>query len=149
MRHQPAQGVTGGVAAVIDRAMSQLGVQYAWGGGTAAGPSRGVRDGGVADSYGDFRRIGFDCSGLMVYAFGGSGVALPHYSGYQYTSGRQVPVGQRRPGDMLFYAENGRIGHVTLYVGGGRMIEAPYSGSAVRVVPVRTAGLMPYATRML
>ncbi|MBN9102061.1 MAG: C40 family peptidase [Pseudonocardia sp.] len=140
---------SGSVATVIDRAMSQLGVQYAWGGGTRSGPSRGIRDGGVADSYGDYNRIGFDCSGLMIYAFGGVGISLPHYSGYQYTSGQQVPVSQRRPGDMLFYAEGGAIGHVALYIGDGRMIEAPYSGSAVRVVPMRYGGLMPYVTRML
>ncbi len=140
---------SGAVATVIDRAMSQLGVQYAWGGGTRSGPSRGIRDGGVADSYGDYNRIGFDCSGLMIYAFGAVGISLPHYSGYQYTSGQQVPVSQRQPGDMLFYSEGGAIGHVALYVGGGQMIEAPYSGSAVRVVPMRYGGLMPYVTRML
>jgi cell wall-associated NlpC family hydrolase len=140
---------SGSVATVIDRAMSQLGVQYAWGGGTRSGPSRGIRDGGVADSYGDYNRIGFDCSGLMIYAFAGAGVSLPHYSGYQYTSGRQVPVSDRQPGDMLFYATDGTIGHVALYIGNGQMIEAPYSGSEVRIAAVRTNGLMPYATRMI
>ncbi len=139
----------GAVRSVIDRAMSQLGVQYAWGGGNGGGPTRGVRDGGIADAFGDYRRVGFDCSGLMIYAFAGAGVSLPHYSGYQYTSGRQVPVAARQPGDMLFYAEDGAIGHVALYVGNGMMIEAPYSGSAVRLVPMRTAGLMPFVTRML
>ncbi len=139
----------GAVRRVIDRAMSQLGVQYAWGGGNGRGPTMGVRDGGIADAFGDYRRVGFDCSGLMIYAFAGAGVSLPHYSGYQYTSGRQVPVGARQPGDMLFYADGGAIGHVALYVGNGMMIEAPYSGSAVRLVPMRTAGLMPNVTRML
>lgn len=139
----------GAVRGVIDRAMSQLGVQYAWGGGNGRGPTLGVRDGGVADAFGDYRRVGFDCSGLMIYAFAGAGVALPHYSGYQYTSGRQVPIGARQPGDMLFFANDGVIGHVALYVGNGMMIEAPYSGSAVRLVPMRTAGLMPFATRMI
>jgi cell wall-associated NlpC family hydrolase len=139
----------GAVRGVIDRAMSQLGVQYAWGGGNGRGPTMGVRDGGVADAFGDYRRVGFDCSGLMIYAFAGAGVSLPHYSGYQYTSGRQVPVGARQAGDMLFYADGGVIGHVALYVGNGMMIEAPYSGAAVRLVPMRTAGLMPFVTRML
>ncbi len=139
----------GAVGAVIDRAMSVLGTQYAWGGGNGAGPTRGVRDGGVADSFGDYRRVGFDCSGLMIYAFAAAGVPLPHYSGYQYTSGRQVPVSQRRAGDMLFYSDGDRIVHVAMYLGGGRMIEAPYSGSEVRIAAVRSGGLMPYATRML
>jgi peptidoglycan DL-endopeptidase RipA len=140
---------TGAVSDVIDRALSVLGVQYAWGGGNQSGPTRGIRDGGVADRFGDYRRIGFDCSGLMIYAFAAAGISLPHYSGYQYTSGRQVPVSQRRPGDMLFYTNGNRIVHVTMYLGNGRMVEAPHSGSRVRVAPVRTGGLMPYATRML
>ena len=55
----------------------------------------------------------------------------------------------RQPGDMLFFANDGVIGHVALYVGNGMMIEAPYSGAAVRLVPMRTAGLMPFVTRML
>jgi cell wall-associated NlpC family hydrolase len=139
----------GAVRRVIDRAMAQLGVQYAWGGGNGRGPTLGVRDGGVADAFGDYRRVGFDCSGLMIYAFAGAGVSLPHYSGYQYTSGRQVPLAARQSGDMLFYAEGGSIGHVALYVGNGMMIEAPYSGAAVRLVPMRTAGLMPFVTRVL
>ena len=144
----PVRGA-GAVRTVIDRAMSQLGVQYAWGGGNGRGPTRGVRDGGIADAFGDFRRVGFDCSGLMIYAFAGVGVPLPHYSGYQYTSGRQVPIAARQPGDMLFYADGGVIGHVALYVGNGMMIEAPYSGSAVRLVPMRFGGVMPYVTRMI
>ena len=146
---QVVQRGTGAVRSVIDRAMSQLGVQYAWGGGNGRGPTLGVRDGGIADAFGDYRRVGFDCSGLMIYAFAAAGVALPHYSGYQYTAGRQVPIGARQPGDMLFYAEDGSIGHVALYVGNGMMVEAPYSGAAVRLVPMRTAGLMPFVTRML
>ena len=84
----------GAVRGVIDRAMSQLGVQYAWGGGNGRGPTLGVRDGGVADAFGDYRRVGFDCSGLMIYAFAGAGVALPHYSGYQYTV-RSAGAGRR------------------------------------------------------
>ena len=144
----PVRG-SGAVRTVIDRAMSQLGVQYAWGGGTGGGPSLGVRDGGIADAFRDYQRVGFDCSGLMIYAFAGVGVSLPHYSGYQYTSGRQVPVSARQPGDMLFYDEGGSIGHVALYVGNGMMIEAPYSGAAVRLVPLRFDGLMPNVTRMV
>lgn len=142
-------GGTGTVAMVIDRALSQLGVIYAWGGGTAAGPSRGIRDGGVADSFGDFRKVGFDCSGLMIYAFAAAGISLPHYSGYQYNSGRKVPLAQRQPGDMLFWANNGRIHHVALYIGNGRMVEAPQSGTRVRVAAVRPAGLLPFVARLL
>jgi cell wall-associated NlpC family hydrolase len=140
----------GRAAAVIARAMAELGMPYAWGGGTPSGPSRGISDGGGdADYYGDFNKIGFDCSGLMVYAFAGVGVYLPHYSGYQYYAGQHVPLSQMAPGDMLFYGNPSDIHHVTMYIGGGRMIEAPYSGAYVRVVPVRWGEIMPYATRVL
>jgi len=142
--------VAGGVQGVIDRAVSQIGVTYAWGGGNAKGPSRGIRDGGVADEFGDYRKTGFDCSGLMLYAFGALGVGLPHYSGYQYNAGKKVPISQVRPGDMLFWADGGNIHHVALFIGNGKMVEAPYSGGAVRIVPVRYGdGLMPYATRLV
>ncbi|AHH96345.1 NlpC/P60 family protein [Kutzneria albida] len=135
---------------VVQRAMAQLGITYAWGGGTPSGPSRGISDGGGdADYFGDYNRIGFDCSGLMVYAFAGVGIYLPHYSGYQYYAGQHVPLSQMAPGDMLFYGNPSNIHHVTMYVGGGQMIEAPYSGGVVRVVPVRWGEIMPYATRML
>lgn len=145
---RPASGATGSIVErAIARAMSQLGMPYAWGGGNASGPTRGIRDGGVADYYGDFRKIGFDCSGLMIYAYGGS-VALPHYSGYQYTAGRHVPLSQMRRGDLLFYGVSG-IHHVALYLGNGMMIEAPESGMVVRVTPVRYGDILPYATRLV
>ncbi|MGQ4616200.1 NlpC/P60 family protein [Nocardia sp. R7R-8] len=133
---------------VVDRAMSQLGVTYAWGGGDEDGPTRGIRDGGVADSYGDFDKVGFDCSGLMVYAFAGVGVSLPHYSGYQYNAGTRVPVGDRERGDMLFWGPNGSR-HVALYLGDGKMVEAPESGDVVKVSPVRESGIMPFAVRIV
>ncbi|MFD4638617.1 NlpC/P60 family protein [Lentzea sp. NPDC058436] len=136
------------VQTVINRALAQRGVIYAWGGGNYNGPTYGVRDGGVADSFGDFRKIGFDCSGLMMYAFAGAGVYLPHYSGYQYNSGRKVPLSQMAPGDMIFWGPGGGT-HVALYLGGGMMVEAPHSGAVVRISPVRYGGIMPYVTRML
>ncbi|WP_112229645.1 NlpC/P60 family protein [Lentzea atacamensis] len=136
------------VQTVISRALSQRGVIYAWGGGNYYGPTYGVRDGGVADSFGDYRKIGFDCSGLMMYAFAGVGVYLPHYSGYQYNSGRKVPLSQMAPGDMIFWGPGGGT-HVALYLGGGMMVEAPHSGAVVRISPVRYGGIMPFVTRML
>ncbi|MBF6209794.1 C40 family peptidase [Nocardia puris] len=136
------------VEIVVDRAMSQLGVQYAWGGGDEDGPTLGIRDGGVADSHGDYNKIGFDCSGLMLYAFAGIGVSLPHYSGYQYNAGTRVPVGERMRGDMLFWGPGGSQ-HVALYLGNGKMVEAPQSGDVVKVSPVRESGIMPYAVRIV
>lgn len=145
-----ARAVAVDVGSVINRAMAQLGVRYSWGGGNGAGPTIGVRDGGVADAYGDFRKVGFDCSGLMIYAFSRAlGYSLPHYSGFQYNSGRKIPLAQKRPGDMLFWGTAGDIHHVALYIGGEQMIEAPYSGAAVRVTSVRYTEIMPYAVRVL
>jgi cell wall-associated NlpC family hydrolase len=144
---------SGAVAAVIRRAMSELGVPYSWGGGNAHGPTLGIHDGGVADEYHDYDIVGFDCSGLMVYAFAAAGVSLPHFSGYQYTAGQHVPLSQIQPGDMLFYSSNGSssgIHHVTLYIGNGQMIEAYASGTTIRITPVRYyGGIMSYATRVL
>jgi peptidoglycan DL-endopeptidase RipA len=144
-----AEPGSGSVKTVIDRAVSQVGVPYAWGGGDANGPTLGIRDGGVADSYGDYNKIGFDCSGLMIYAFAGVGIELPHYSGYQHDAGRKVPLSEKQPGDMLFWATGGRIHHVALYIGSEQMVEAPYSGSHVRVTAVRYGDIVPQVTRLL
>jgi cell wall-associated NlpC family hydrolase len=153
-RAQPAPVVDAraGVLAstVISRAMAQRGVRYSWGGGDAHGATPGIRDGGIADRYGDYRTAGFDCSGLMIYAFAPVlGYSLPHYSGAQYDAGRKVPMAKKRPGDMLFWSLGGEIHHVALYLGNEQMIEAPYSGGAVRVTAVRYNGIQPYAVRML
>lgn len=136
------------VEIVVNRALSQLGVTYAWGGGDVNGPTQGIRDGGVADSYGDYRKVGFDCSGLMIYAFAGVGIELPHYTGYQYTSGPHFPLSQMRRGDMIFYGPNASQ-HVALYLGDNKMVEAPQSGSVVKVSPLRTSGAMPNVVRLL
>nr|WP_308188530.1 NlpC/P60 family protein [Nocardia spumae] len=136
------------IETVVDRAMSQLGVTYSWGGGDEDGPTKGIHDGGVADSYGDYDKVGFDCSGLMIYAFAGVGISLPHYSGYQYTMGTRVDVDERERGDMLFWGSNGSE-HVALYLGDGKMIEAPESGDVVKISPVREGGIMPYAVRLI
>jgi cell wall-associated NlpC family hydrolase len=125
---------------VIRRAMSQRGVPYSWGGGNAAGPSRGIDSGAGT--------VGFDCSGLMLYAFAGVGIKLDHYSGSQYNAGRKVPSSQMRRGDMLFWGPNASQ-HVALYLGDGQMLEAPYTGSVVKVSPVRSSGMTPYATRLI
>ncbi len=136
------------IETVIDRAMSQLGVRYSWGGGDANGPTFGIRDGGVADSFGDFENVGFDCSGIMMYAFAGVGISLPHYSGYQYTAGRQVPASQMKRGDLIFYGPNASQ-HEALYLGNNQMLEAPQSGDMVKVSPVRWDGMVPNVTRLL
>lgn len=125
---------------VIKRAMSQIGVPYSWGGGNAAGKSNGI-DGGAGT-------VGFDCSGLVLYAFAGVGIKLPHYSGAQYDMGRKIPTSQMRRGDVLFWGPGGSQ-HVAIYLGNNQMIEAPYTGSHVKISPVRTSGMTPHAVRYI
>ncbi len=138
------------VQVVIDRALSELGTTYAWGGGDANGPTQGIHDGGVADAFGDFDKVGFDCSGLMVYAFAGAGITLPHYSGYQADAGPKFPLDQRQAGDLLFWADDDGIHHVALYLGDDKMVEAPESGKVVRIAPVRFDDeIVPTVTRLL
>ncbi|OBG55046.1 MULTISPECIES: NlpC/P60 family peptidoglycan endopeptidase RipA [unclassified Mycobacterium] len=125
---------------VIRRGMSQIGVPYSWGGGNAAGPSKGIDSGaGIT---------GFDCSGLVLYSFAGVGIKLPHYSGSQYNLGRKIPSSQMRRGDVIFYGPGGSQ-HVTIYLGDGQMLEAPDIGLKVRVAPVRTSGMTPYVVRYI
>ena len=125
---------------VIRRAGSQIGVPYSWGGGTAAGPGKGIGSGSGT--------TGFDCSGLILYAFAGVGIKLPHYSGAQYDLGRKIPASQMRRGDVIFYGPGGSQ-HVTLYLGQGQMLEAPDVGLKVRIAPVRTSGMTPFVVRYI
>ena len=90
-----------------------------------------------------------DTNTVLALAFAAAGVSLAHYTGYQYETGRKVPLSQRQPGDMLFWATAGAIHHVALYIGGEQMIEAPYSGTTVRISPVRYGGIMPFVVRVL
>jgi len=125
---------------VIRRGASQMGVPYSWGGGTPNGPSAGVDE--------DAGKIGYDCSGFTRYAFAGVGVLIPKYSGDQYNTGRKVPLSQAKRGDLLFYGPGGTQ-HVTLYLGGGRMLEESSAAGHVTVSPVRQGGLQPYAARII
>ncbi len=83
----------------------------------------------------------------MLYMFAGVGIKLDHYSGSQYNAGRKIPSSQMRRGDMIFYGPNASQ-HVAMYLGDGQMLEAPYTGSVVKVSPVRTSGMTPYVTRL-
>lgn len=143
----PAAGVAPGrvrgpqaIEYVIRRGGSQMGVPYSWGGGKPSGPTTGIEDGA--------NTVGFDCSGLTQYSFAGVGVLIPKYSGDQYNTGRKVPVSQAKRGDLLFWGPDGSQ-HVALYLGGGKMLEASGSAGKVTVSPVRTAGMQPYAARII
>jgi cell wall-associated NlpC family hydrolase len=110
----PPPNSAGGRA--VAAAESQLGVPYSWG----------------AESPGS----AFDCSGLTAWAWGQAGVSLPHYSGGQMSASAPVPVNALEPGDLLFYGPGGSS-HVAMYIGGGQMIEAPYTGEYVWVTALR------------
>ena len=125
---------------VINRGLAVRGTPYSWGGGNAAGASRGIDSGAGT--------VGFDCSGLMLYMFAGVGIKLDHYSGSQYNAGQKIPSSQMRRGDMIFYGPNASQ-HVAMYLGDGQMLEAPYTGSQVKVSPVRSSGMTPYVTRLI
>jgi peptidoglycan DL-endopeptidase CwlO len=73
---------------------------------------------------------GFDCSGLVMYAYAQLGVSLPHSSYAMWNYGVPVPFDQLAPGDILFFDG---LGHVGIYVGGGQYVDAPYTGVDVRI----------------
>src|SRR5712691_3962141 len=73
-------------------------------------------------------RTGFDCSGFVAFVYRHFGVSLPHYTVAQYQRGRRVARGALRPGDLVFFAG---LSHVGLYVGGGRFVHAPHTGTRV------------------
>ena len=125
---------------VIKRAGSQMGVPYSWGGGSLNGPSKGIDDGANI--------TGFDCSGLMRYAFAGVGVLIPRFSGDQYNFGRHIPPNEAKRGDLIFYGPGGSQ-HVTMYLGNGQMLEASSLAGKVTVSPVRRPGMTPFLTRII
>ncbi len=94
-----------------------LGVPYRWGGASPAS--------------------GFDCSGLVSYAYAQLGIGLPHSAAAQYSLLPHVPAAQLEPGDLLFFEpEAGGPGHVGIYAGGGLFVEAPHTGAVVQLTPV-------------
>ena len=112
------------VAKVISYACAQLGDPYRWG---ASGPSR------------------FDCSGLVLAAWGQAGVSLPHNAASQASAGRPVGRSDLRPGDVVFFYRP--IGHDGIYIGNGLMIHAPRTGDSVKIAPVGAVGSYTTAAR--
>ena len=123
--------------AAANRALSQLGVPYAWAGGGYSGPTWGVDSPGTEGAH-DSRVNGFDCSGLTMYAWAPQGLYMDHFAASQYYEGSFHPQpGQFQPGDLLFWSDGGidAIHHVALYIGNGNVVQAPNSGDVVRVTP--------------
>ncbi|MDV3126401.1 NlpC/P60 family peptidoglycan-binding protein RipD [Mycobacterium sp. 21AC1] len=90
--------------------------------------------------------VGFDASGLIVYAFAGAGVKMPRSSGEQYKVGQKVLPSQALPGDLIFYGPEGTQS-VALFVGNGQMVQG--TDPVVAVTPVRTEGMTPYLVRII
>jgi cell wall-associated NlpC family hydrolase len=107
---------SGAAAIAVRWAHAEIGKPYVWG---AAGPNS------------------FDCSGLTQYVWGKAGVYLEHYTGDQWNEGTHVSVSQLEPGDLVFFVGSDGTwavpGHVGIYIGGGDMIDAPYTGVDVRI----------------
>lgn len=105
------------VEKAIAYAMAQLGEPYKWGG---AGPGS------------------WDCSGLMMKAWGSVGVSLPHSASAQYSIPQKVSVQDIRRGDLVFWSKGSAksIYHMAMYLGGGKMIHAPRPGRSVEIVPI-------------
>ncbi len=124
--------------AIADRALKWLGWPYTFDGGNADGPTYGRAV--DYDSRNDASVYGFDCSGLTLYALA-PWRSLDHYAATQYTqAGEMHPtIAQLLPGDLVFWSDNGAIagiGHVAVYLGGGRVVQAPYSGAYIEVTPI-------------
>ena len=119
---EAAQLMHGSGDRVVGAAMTQLGVPYVWGG---ASPTSG-----------------FDCSGLVQWAYAQIGVALPRTTREQILVGSAATVDELRPGDLVFSRSlrDGRmvdLGHVAIYAGGGKVIVAPRTGDVVSLRPLR------------
>jgi cell wall-associated NlpC family hydrolase len=117
----PNLPAAGGAATALAAAESQIGVPYVWGGES---PGRG-----------------FDCSGLVQWAWRQAGVDLPRTAAAQYDAIPHVPLSDLQPGDLLFWGDGG-ISHVGMYVGGGEIINAPETGELVRIEPIWDNGLV-------
>lgn len=110
LRHRGAEsGITAAVA--VRAALSRLGRPYVWG---ATGPDQ------------------FDCSGLVQWSYAQAGIHLDRTTYQQINDGIPVPRSQVRPGDLVFP----HAGHVQLAIGNNLVVEAPYSGAAVRISPL-------------
>lgn len=103
-----------GAQGAIDAAMSMLGVRYKWAGNS---PDEG-----------------FDCSGLLQWAWGRAGRYLPHSSRAMYAALPKVDFSDIQPGDLVFFGSP--IHHVGMYIGGGQMVHSPQSGDVVKVSSV-------------
>ncbi|MCU1623135.1 MAG: hypothetical protein JWL79_1980, partial [Frankiales bacterium] len=117
-------------ATAMQWAFQEIGIPYSWGGGDENGPTYGFAQGAGTR--------GFDCSGLTLFAYAHAGIHLDHYTGSQWNEGKRISSrADLLPGDLMFFANDtsdpSTIHHVAIYIGNGKMIEAPFTGEVVRV----------------
>lgn len=112
-----ANAVSGRAGTALKYALKQIGDRYVFG---AAG------------------MVTWDCSGLTMRAYQAAGVSLPHSSAAQSRLGKKVSFSSLKPGDLLFYGRP--VSHVGIYLGGGKMVHAPRTGSRVKVAPSGSLG---------
>jgi cell wall-associated NlpC family hydrolase len=116
-----AAGVSGRAGIALKYALKQIGDKYVFG---AAGMQY------------------WDCSGLTMRAFQAAGVSLPHSSAAQSRMGKSVSRSQLKPGDLVFFGRP--VSHVGIYLGGGKMVHAPRTGSRVKVASASNLGRKPF-----
>ncbi len=105
-------------------ALRYLGVPYVWGGASPGG---------------------FDCSGLVMYVYAQLGISLPHYTVAQWSATEPVSLSAAQPGDLIFFDGES---HVGIYLGNGQMVDAPHTGSVVRVESIYGFGSIDGARRV-
>ena len=101
---------------VVDSALSRIGIPYVWGGESMA-------------------EGGYDCSGLMQYAYGEHGISLSRTTYTQVNEGTSVgSLSEAKPGDLIFYGGTPPT-HVAMYIGDGQVVHAPFTGEVIKVAP--------------
>jgi cell wall-associated NlpC family hydrolase len=97
-------------AQVVFTAMQMVGVPYQWGGSTPEG---------------------FDCSGLVQFAYSNAGLRLPRTAAEQMEAAKPLTLENAEAGDLLFFRDGRRTSHVAIYLGQGRFVHAPSTGGQV------------------
>jgi cell wall-associated NlpC family hydrolase/exonuclease VII small subunit len=109
---------------VVGIAMQYLGTPYVWGGSSPGG---------------------FDCSGLVAYAYAQLGVSLPHNAAAMFSYGTPVSSSDLQAGDLVFFSG---LGHMGIYIGGGQFIHAPHTGDVVKISNMADHGSYVGARRL-
>lgn len=89
--------------------------------------------------YGGHSPDGFDCSGLVYYAYRAAGLSVPRTSTQQFRAAKPIPITAARAGDLLFFRYERKVSHVGIYLGDQRFVHAPSSGKHVSVASLTDA----------